>query len=285
MLIILEGVDGAGKSTFINELSSMLPDQTKILHRAQLKRHPMQEYVGDIASYHPGRDVIICDRWHVGELVYGPLYRGASQLTGPQALFIEKWLQSRGALKLHMNTDYETVKSRLADRGEDFLQEHHVRLVYDFYEAYCEENHWLKVYDFSPQTIISIAERYAKAALPLRDFPAYVGPPMPSGLIVAPPGMPVYPEPRNSTHALYAALHVEGAGQELGIVPADHRTKQLWESLHEPPTVVLGTETEYLAHLPRARKILTTPHAVLTMGRDDAIVNYGRFITEELSRA
>lgn len=285
MLIIVEGVDGAGKSTFINELCTMLPDQTKVLHRAQLKRHPMQEYVGDIMSYHPANDVIVCDRWHVGELVYGPLYRGSSQLTGPQALFIEKWLQSRGALKLHMNTDYETVQSRLRDRGEDFLMEHHVRLVYDFYETYCEENHWLKVYDFKPETIISLAERYAQSVAPLRDFPSYVGPPTPRGLIVAPGSMPVYPEPRNSTHALYAALHVEGVGQDLGVVPADHRTKQLWEALNEPPTVVLGTETAYLAHLPRARKILTTPHAVLTMGRSDAIVNYGRFIEEEMSRA
>ena len=285
MLIILEGVDGAGKSTFINELSAMLPDQTKVLHRAQLKRHPMQEYVGDISSYNPAKDVIICDRWHVGELVYGPLYRGSSQLTGPQALFIEKWLQSRGALKLHMNTDYETVKQRLADRGEDFLQEHHVRLVYDFYEAYCAENRWLKVYDFTPAKIIEVAEKYAQAATVLRDFPSYVGPPVPEGLVVAPPSMPVYPEPRNSTHVLYSALHVEGVGQNLGIVPADHRTRQLYDALGEPRTVVLGTDTEYLAHIPRARKILTTPHAVLTMGRSDAIVSYGRFIAEEMSRA
>ena len=141
-LVIVEGVDGSGKSTFIQQLSQLFPDGTQNKHCGPLRQHPLNEYVMSLAGYRPHSDWILCDRWQVGEMVYGPLYRGTSKVTPAMDTYIEMFLRSRGAYRLMMNTPFSIVQRRLEERGEDFLQPQHIRLVLDYYTDYAEQHGW-----------------------------------------------------------------------------------------------------------------------------------------------
>jgi hypothetical protein len=144
MLIILEGVDGAGKSTLataiVEKIQALFPeDSVEYLHASQIKGTVYEEYAEPLNDYHPGtgRHIVI-DRWHVGERIYGPLYRDSSAFDKAPGSFawIELFLASKGARLWNVTQDLEVLQKRLADRGEDFLEERHVDYVR---ESFIEE--------------------------------------------------------------------------------------------------------------------------------------------------
>ena len=138
-IIIIEGCDGSGKTSFISELSHHAPPHTQMLKCGPLRQHPIFEYVLPFMTYSPVTDFFICDRWHLGELVYGPLYRGKSRITPAMFLYIEAFLTSTAAIRVIMDTRYETIIHRLDQRGEDFLLPQHRRLVVDWYDEVLTE--------------------------------------------------------------------------------------------------------------------------------------------------
>lgn len=150
-LIIVEGCDGSGKTTYVNNLVEQLPDETIVKHCGPLRRPALQEYLYPLTRRDPDAP-FVADRWHLGEMIYGPLYRGSSQLTMAQNAYIEMYLEAQGALRVIMDTPYDTVKRRLAIRGEDFLQEEHTRLVLDFYEEHLRVNagRWVSGREITP---------------------------------------------------------------------------------------------------------------------------------------
>lgn len=104
MLIILEGPDCAGKTTFAERIAAAIrhsePDSdVTLFHRGPPQVHPLDEYVAPLLDYRPetGRHVV-CDRWHVGETVYPALFDRHTDMTEDVLLYVEKFLQSRGAL-------------------------------------------------------------------------------------------------------------------------------------------------------------------------------------------
>lgn len=141
MFICLEGVDGGGKSTLADaverEILRQHPDHTVVrLHASQLKRPPIEEYVLSVADYVPGSTQhIIADRWHYGEEIYGPLYRGKSAMSTAEWRWIEHWLGSRGARFWVISQSLERVRARLLARGEDYLQPEHVAHVLTQFDA------------------------------------------------------------------------------------------------------------------------------------------------------
>jgi len=86
MIILIEGPDGSGKSTLIDGLIPLLPKP-----RIKLNfRYPHEESVEENLAYARGEyestirnlfkelkstHSIICDRFHLGEYVYGPVMR------------------------------------------------------------------------------------------------------------------------------------------------------------------------------------------------------------------
>lgn len=137
MLIILEGVDGAGKSTLASaikkEIEKAHPNDTvEYIHASQIKGTVYEEYVEPLDNYTPtsGRHIII-DRWHVGERIYGPLYRDSSGYDSSRGSYewIELFLGSKGARLWNVTQTLEILKERLAARGEDYLQDRHVDYV------------------------------------------------------------------------------------------------------------------------------------------------------------
>lgn len=256
-LIIVEGCDGSGKSSIVSQLNLHLPDATTSLHRGPLKRDPLIEYIDELIPYSPDAHSVICDRWHIGEMVYGPLYRGESRLTPAMNLYVEMFLASRGALKLWMNTPYEIVNAWLSGRGEDFLQEQHQRLVVDWYaEALGDDESWTPVpWKYSPdfvQKMVTLAyARAAGAAQRMRQFPSYVGVAQPSVLIVGkqvlPPqaeGWPFNLVPwRNSpVHTILTAMDMLNI-RDVGLVSELKNVRKLWESLMRPSVFTLDRQS------------------------------------------
>jgi thymidylate kinase len=145
-VIIIEGVDGSGKSTFADRVAEKLINETDAnvirAHKGVPENDSMLvEYFDPLKAL--GRnDVLVADRWHVGEMIYGPLYRGQSKMK-PIIGSFESFLDEIEAQRIIMTTSLEQIVYRLKTRGEDYLQANHVRQVWEFYEAYA------KVFDYT----------------------------------------------------------------------------------------------------------------------------------------
>lgn len=146
MIICLEGVDGAGKSTLaaalIKEINKQHPDDTvTYLHASQLQTSVYEAYHEPLKNYVPGTGQhFILDRWHLGEEIYGPLYREQSAFTKASFVWIELFLGSIGTRLWNITQPLEVLEQRLEERGEDFLQKDHVKQVRDDFSERAKES-------------------------------------------------------------------------------------------------------------------------------------------------
>lgn len=136
MWIVLEGVDGAGKTTLAADLEREFAGtgSVKMTHHGPPLRHPLEEYVLGYDPYVPGRHDLITDRLHWGELIYGPLYRGETRLGAAGLRYVNMYLQSRGAIVVLVTAPLDIIRERLLDRGEDYLKAEDVARVWRAYE-------------------------------------------------------------------------------------------------------------------------------------------------------
>lgn len=133
-IIIIEGIDGGGKSTLAQLIKELSPVPTTILHRGPMKGSVMDEYVTPLLEADPD-NLLIADRWHLSEVIYGLVYRGMSEVNATTLVAIEGLLTEKNATRVVVAPPIEEIRTRLKDRGEDFLQEEHIELVYTFYQT------------------------------------------------------------------------------------------------------------------------------------------------------
>lgn len=133
-IIILEGIDGSGKSTLAQRLAAKSPLPVRIEHRGPIQDTIQAEYVNPLFEVDEN-ELLIADRWHVGEMIYGPLYRGKT-MVAPYLGAIETILDWFGAVRIIMSPPLEVVRQRLEERGEDYLEPEHVEQVYKAYEDF-----------------------------------------------------------------------------------------------------------------------------------------------------
>lgn len=133
MIVILEGPDGAGKTTMVDSLRRFHhmqigmkdPATSQVWHAGPFPEggNPWTEYVVPLSQLMPSRDwLVIIDRWHLGELVYGPLLRGQSRLSMEQCDWIDGYLKSLGAVLVYLKATPEELTRRLGERGDDLIK-------------------------------------------------------------------------------------------------------------------------------------------------------------------
>lgn len=111
MIAIFEGPDGSGKTTLAEHVAALTG--ATYIHAQAPERHPLVEYTAPIAA---GEDYVL-DRWHFGEMVYGPLYRGGSGLTAEQFWAVEQYLDDLGAIVILCNGTSNALAARIRARG------------------------------------------------------------------------------------------------------------------------------------------------------------------------
>jgi thymidylate kinase len=72
-LIIIEGIDCTGKSTVARAIAAKIGNRTALLHAGPPQGPAYDEYVLPLRHMHWGWTVI-CDRWHLGELVWPAIF-------------------------------------------------------------------------------------------------------------------------------------------------------------------------------------------------------------------
>lgn len=260
MLIIVEGADGVGKTSLINRIAESI--HAEVLHRGPLKRDPIDEYARDIQHYRPGRGrTILCDRWHLGEKLYGPLLRGESRLTREVEAHVEKVLQARGALMIVLTDKVEDVKYRLGARGDDLITSSHLDQLVPGYERAAIDSALVNVLHSGIPTAKTVAHWMRTASALelgaehyLGGFTTYVGPPRPQFLLVGEKrhGEPPYPDEAaftpgnvNSGRFLLGALS-KRVLRYSGLINAleDDVAAFLQRQNHRIPVVALGRSAE-----------------------------------------
>lgn len=155
MIIIFEGPDGAGKSTMIEAVKQKHLDEGHAPETVQIWRagpfpqdsDAWREYVLPLTSLYPSRDwLVLIDRWHLGELIYGPLLRGQSRLSLDQRTWIEGYLRTFGAVMVHLTATLEELTRRLGERGDDLIKTEHLPKILEGYAKYTGDGHQPRIF-------------------------------------------------------------------------------------------------------------------------------------------
>lgn len=206
MLIILEGPDGAGKSTLAQVIERELHDDTlasvEVWRKGPPTRHPLDEYEVPLLEYRPGLDRhLILDRWHWGERVYPDVLNRSTELDDAMWLHVELFLRSRGAYVVHVDASSAELKRRVTERGDDLIKpvqlaEIRLRFWYvhddsillhstlrsDYVSAWDDERE--RRLRGQARAIIRVARKHEESARRLNSLVTYVGPPEPDVLLL-----------------------------------------------------------------------------------------------------
>lgn len=119
MLIILEGTDLSGKSTFIEMLRRHLPD-LHVIHSIAPKRgeDPYEQYEHTVDKALAKHKHVVCDRLHWSEPVYAPIFNRKERLGIAGWRHIELFLAARLAQVVLFYPPEHELRRRYALRGD-----------------------------------------------------------------------------------------------------------------------------------------------------------------------
>jgi thymidylate kinase len=311
MLIILEGPDLAGKSTLTREIADEIIRVTGVtavlMHKGPPDdRHILEQYELDLRDYDPGMTDVICDRWHVGETIYGPLLRGENRLTTPMLRHVNMFLESRGAVTVYVNPGRETLNTRWLENHDPLVTDHamfeRVREEYDryfdTYPADYDERRLAGSPPSHPLLVVIAAERCAQRAIPfLRRCPTYVGSLDPQVCLIGDRrggdgrGYPSAFVPYEASSGHYLLSAVDSAGlfelTRIGLFNACEYDSgddlyEAWRELGQPCLIALGEH----AHAALARVMIphgAVPHPqFMRRFHNAARQEYGELITKTI---
>lgn len=198
MLIIVEGPDGAGKSTLVERLIARLASRrdrraraVRVLHRGSPTDHPLNEYERPLLNYLPGvGEHTVCDRWHWGESVYPHVLRRPTRFDLAVRRHVELFLRSRGAVVAYLDTPWEIASARVKIRGDDFIHASQVRTLKYEYDNVARRSLLPVVRvpadwnDSHLDLLVDAASYHESLTRPLSAFTTYVGSPTPDLLLL-----------------------------------------------------------------------------------------------------
>lgn len=116
MLIVIEGPDKTGKTTLAKAIADKWGFKYK--HFSAPKGSPADEYIDFLLNL---KEPTVCDRFHLGELVYGPMFRGKAGITPLELVTIERVMRLKQTIIVHAVTNMKLANQRL-----DVSTEHEV---------------------------------------------------------------------------------------------------------------------------------------------------------------
>lgn len=265
MLIILEGPDGAGKTTLATSLRKLIEEQdpgclTFQWHRGPPTEHPLDEYLRPLNRYRPGqgRHVVI-DRWHWGESIYPKLRDRPSKLDFASNWAIEAYLQRLGALVVLVDQSAEEYRKTYIERGEVHLMDDLPQTQLLFTQVATRSQLPFVTYDRRTTTlqwILDIARGIEGNYAPLNQLITYCGPRWPMMLLLGDvrhnvePGDadPAFvPMPATSGSHLLKSLHWLSGTERRTIGWANacdvDSVHDMWIELGKPRVAALGRKS------------------------------------------
>lgn len=259
MLIILEGPDGAGKTTLAHEIVRYVGIEHKhtleVWHRGPATQHPLDEYELPLVDYRPGMSRhVICDRWHLGEAIYPTILARETRWDVAVARHIDLFLKSRGAYVVGMTAPTDELVTRLINRGDDLIEPSQLTAISYAYRMLRDEFHVSNFMEpsgiITPRYVVGHAYPHQQPCIALNRFETYVGTPHPRRLLLGEirakllptrRGMPAFaPYPATSGH--YLLTHLNAPRLDVGLANACDVDNPLllWKALNRPPVVALG---------------------------------------------
>lgn len=251
MFICLEGPDCAGKTTLAQEFVTQWGAKGHTVlswKRGPIQSDVMTEYVKPLELHTTfANPVIILDRWHVGELIYGPLLRDQSQLSEVQSWYVEMILNTFGAHFIHVTARTSVLNECIWQRGDDLVTSAIAIEAAKMYDDYVRDplrTHWVTL-----DTMHQIPKIEWRDASPFAGI--YIGPVKPRVLLFGDVRgheemlFPFVPRRNTSGYWLINSLLAGGVNPlEVGIVNANELSDGsryiLWDLLERPPLVALG---------------------------------------------
>ncbi len=121
MIIVLEGADGVGKTTLADAIESLNPGNTVRFNHGpppdgESAAMHYEESIRDLVRASDAGTVVVCDRLHVGELVYGAVVRDDPGITVGEACVFDLTLEGAGALLVHCSVPKAVAFQRMIGR-------------------------------------------------------------------------------------------------------------------------------------------------------------------------
>ena len=182
-VVILEGPDGSGKTALARALTSDgAPFASVELRHTSQPKHPMGaywEYLDEVArmarcDLWPD-SLVVYDRFHVGEFVYGPVMRDGCDMTMADLATLESMLSQMDVVRVLLHAPSDVIVKRAYERGEDFVGEAQLREVvrrYDELGAWLSDHYGWFTYDTDAFAVDYVARevvRQAKRAATARE--------------------------------------------------------------------------------------------------------------------
>lgn len=131
MIIILEGSDKCGKSTIADKLSNEFKFNIVKCSAPKEGDDVYLEYMQKILDV--DGDVVF-DRLCYGEDVYGPIYRGKSQLDNAKLRNIELRLLANNPVMIYCHDKVSSIKKRFKECGETYAKPELIGKMLEMYE-------------------------------------------------------------------------------------------------------------------------------------------------------
>lgn len=153
--LIIEGPDGAGKSTIAKQLQTQFGG--KIVHLSYPKSKDEEENMKQMyIELLTNNENLIIDRAWYSEQVYGPLLRGKSVLTESDVVILEALLNDVGGGIIYCDIDVETGWNRCQARGEHYIKskEDYEKIHVAYQELFIKRESMRAMQELAPMIIM-----------------------------------------------------------------------------------------------------------------------------------
>jgi thymidylate kinase len=121
--VIIEGPDGAGKTTLAQKVVAFLTSSTPTVSQHLHSKSDFEEYYTPPRMWRHSGLSVVQDRCAVSDLVYSPVLRGIASQFGENKVRQQLRSLTRHAVVIFMTADEQDLAKRLSERGDDLINE------------------------------------------------------------------------------------------------------------------------------------------------------------------